>query len=327
MDISDEELARRLHTELNGGAALPASTPLPANSSGPQPNAASNWQLTPSDLQVPQQIIQASQNTTRFFGLWLSWAIVEIIVSTVVTGVSWKEVCDVPLNIWLILYTGRFIVTIPLELRKLALQRRGLQENNRTREILNFVFLVWFVIGNSFLYNANSCTKGALYWWCVCLTALTWFIILIPIILLLCLPCVVLIARYCRDPPGADARTIASLPTRRYLPTPPASTDPPPERRGADVAISVQQEQTNCAICMEDFHAEEELRVLPCSHQFHTQCVDPWLSTKDICPLCRAQIPRRSRWIRLPRVFSSSSSNNSRAYASLPNHEPQLVDS
>lgn len=32
-------------------------------------------------------------------------------------------------------------------------------------------------------------------------------------------------------------------------------------------------------------------RVLPaCSHAFHSECLDPWLQSKAVCPVCRAQV-------------------------------------
>ncbi|BFZ61382.1 hypothetical protein YB2330_002447 [Saitoella coloradoensis] len=46
-----------------------------------------------------------------------------------------------------------------------------------------------------------------------------------------------------------------------------------------------------CAICMEEFENGEELRVLPCEHQFHPACVDPWLlNVSSLCPLCRQDV-------------------------------------
>ena len=30
------------------------------------------------------------------------------------------------------------------------------------------------------------------------------------------------------------------------------------------------------------------MRILPCSHAFHAECVDQWLKEKDTCPMCKA---------------------------------------
>lgn len=38
-----------------------------------------------------------------------------------------------------------------------------------------------------------------------------------------------------------------------------------------------QSDQTNCVVCMCDFEALQSLRVLPCSHEFHSKCIDKWL--------------------------------------------------
>lgn len=41
-----------------------------------------------------------------------------------------------------------------------------------------------------------------------------------------------------------------------------------------------------CSICTEDFQVGEDVRVLPCGHQFHPTCVDPWLiNVSGTCPL------------------------------------------
>ena len=41
-----------------------------------------------------------------------------------------------------------------------------------------------------------------------------------------------------------------------------------------------------CAICMELFELSQELKVLPCRHSFHSQCIDHWLSqSSQDCPL------------------------------------------
>ncbi|KZZ91977.1 Zinc finger, RING/FYVE/PHD-type [Ascosphaera apis ARSEF 7405] len=46
-----------------------------------------------------------------------------------------------------------------------------------------------------------------------------------------------------------------------------------------------------CPICTDDFKKGENLRVLPCRHRFHSDCVDPWLvNVSGTCPLCRVDL-------------------------------------
>jgi len=47
----------------------------------------------------------------------------------------------------------------------------------------------------------------------------------------------------------------------------------------------------SCAICLDDFKVDEELRLLPCKHAFHKACVDPWLAkSSELCPMCKQSI-------------------------------------
>ncbi|KAG1678655.1 RING finger protein 44 [Nymphon striatum] len=48
-----------------------------------------------------------------------------------------------------------------------------------------------------------------------------------------------------------------------------------------------ESDQTSCVVCMCEFERRQTLRVLPCSHEFHSKCVDKWLKTNRTCPICR----------------------------------------
>lgn len=46
-----------------------------------------------------------------------------------------------------------------------------------------------------------------------------------------------------------------------------------------------------CLVCLGLMDEGDEVKQLPCSHRFHTDCILPWLKKVNSCPLCRHELP------------------------------------
>ncbi|XP_042215719.1 protein goliath-like [Homarus americanus] len=54
----------------------------------------------------------------------------------------------------------------------------------------------------------------------------------------------------------------------------------------------VATESECCAVCIEPYQVSDIVRTLPCQHEFHKNCVDPWLLEHRTCPMCKMDILR-----------------------------------
>ncbi len=46
-----------------------------------------------------------------------------------------------------------------------------------------------------------------------------------------------------------------------------------------------------CTICQENYSDDSNLKILPCGHFFHCECIEPWLlNCSNLCPICRKKI-------------------------------------
>uniref|UniRef100_A0A2P2LWS6 Uncharacterized protein MANES_14G066700 n=1 Tax=Rhizophora mucronata TaxID=61149 RepID=A0A2P2LWS6_RHIMU len=53
---------------------------------------------------------------------------------------------------------------------------------------------------------------------------------------------------------------------------------------------AVPTDCSECPICLEEFHLGNEVRGLPCAHNFHVECIDKWLRLNVKCPRCRCLV-------------------------------------
>ncbi|KAK8716811.1 hypothetical protein V6N13_044108 [Hibiscus sabdariffa] len=57
-----------------------------------------------------------------------------------------------------------------------------------------------------------------------------------------------------------------------------------------------------CAICLEDYNDGELLKVLPCQHDFHSSCVESWLTKwGTFCPVCKLDMTTKFAYSEIKR--------------------------
>ncbi|CAL0334100.1 unnamed protein product [Lupinus luteus] len=73
--------------------------------------------------------------------------------------------------------------------------------------------------------------------------------------------------------------------------------NPPASKAAIELIPTIEIEETHistdshCAICKEAFQLGSEARELPCKHIYHSDCILPWLSLRNSCPVCRSELP------------------------------------
>jgi len=72
---------------------------------------------------------------------------------------------------------------------------------------------------------------------------------------------------------------------------PPASKAAIESMPTVEIGETQVETDAHCAVCKEAFELHAEARELPCKHIYHSDCILPWLSMRNSCPVCRHELP------------------------------------
>lgn len=86
------------------------------------------------------------------------------------------------------------------------------------------------------------------------------------------------------DSAAVDSRTA----TMTYSGESPVRSDP--SSSPVRSVPSPSSEERKCMVCLEEFKAGDNLRILPCLHRYHRDCIDPWLARSRHCPVCKHDV-------------------------------------
>ena len=239
---------------------------------------------------VYRDLQSIQEYSPKAFVFFLAFSIFEIIVTAAMLTTYKDQVCDKSLPLWIGVYSGRFIITLPSNIYKfLNRNDEGYSSRPFTKflSILNILLalfvLAWWVTGQVWVFGTNNCATNSrpLYIYTIVLIALLYLAILLPFIVLcllcLCFPCVIILVAFFAEKEGATEADIEKLTKISF-------------KKGQPNA-SGRENQDTCAICMTDFEDGDQLILLPCTHMFHGgDCGAQWLKIKKTCPICRAPI-------------------------------------
>ncbi|MED6158576.1 E3 ubiquitin-protein ligase sdir1 [Stylosanthes scabra] len=102
--------------------------------------------------------------------------------------------------------------------------------------------------------------------------------------------------------PSMTEEEINALPVHKYKISGPQRSTSSMQQPSSSTATDTEKKQDNsngvgsmkssddeltCSVCLEQVSVGDVLRSLPCLHQFHANCIDPWLRQQGTCPVCK----------------------------------------
>lgn len=136
--------------------------------------------------------------------------------------------------------------------------------------------------------------------------------------------------------PRPRSRTASEVPaTSSFRQSRQRCSSPEEEKREAGLAEWRRRyggRQKECVVCLEEYvDGVSRVMSLPCGHEFHAECITPWLVTRRrTCPICKGDVVRSLTQAHHARSRTSSSSpsrsNHSSPYRDDPDVQIQAAE-
>jgi hypothetical protein len=142
------------------------------------------------------------------------------------------------------------------------------------KSIAVVAFLLWSLVGIIYIAEARSNDD------CTFTTGVLWMFTMHMIFVLMC--CCVASITVCTAIRAARRRRLP-----RVRPIIPIKAEAYVEGLFAD------NDDAQCAICLDPYVRGVMVQRLPCDHYFHSSCISAWIERSDLCPLCKVSFVER----------------------------------
>ncbi|KAG5859868.1 E3 ubiquitin-protein ligase [Encephalitozoon hellem] len=196
--------------------------------------------------------------------------VLKILISCAVLFLTRNEKCEVPLKLFLLVYMvitiAKFGIFMSKNLPFFRINRiPEYRENTDITLFSNFIealLLFWYLIGFNWIQECENCSVAnpLLYYTTVVFVGLGFVAFIAPLIAIVLLLFLITFVK-------------PKLQEVMY-------------KDQSDVS----DDTYHCAICFDNYIPGIKLKLLPCGHHFHQECIDEWLDLKDTCPLCKRNI-------------------------------------
>ncbi|KAM0671957.1 hypothetical protein CWI42_041050 [Ordospora colligata] len=187
-----------------------------------------------------------------------------------VLALTRHETCEMPLKFFLLVYVvmtiARFGIFLSKNLAFFRINRipeyREDADANLLSNFTEILLLFWYLIGFGWLQECKNCnvTNPLLYYTSAVFITLGFVAFIAPLLaIMLLLFLITFIKPKLQEILYKDQNDLSD-------------------------------DTYHCTICFDNYVPGTKLKLLPCGHHFHQECIDEWLDLKDTCPLCKKNI-------------------------------------